>query len=110
MRPEESRVPATTAPPVEVVVNPEPAAPKALAVIVEPFRPNDTPFELLKTTLPRLPEEVPAEKVTAPPPPPAAEAVRRVPDIPKDTVGLFENALEISDPTAARVTAWLEFQ
>lgn len=34
------------------------------AVIVEPFRPNETPLELEKTTLPRLPEVVPAEKLT----------------------------------------------
>jgi hypothetical protein len=38
--------------------------------------PNDTPFELLKTTVPVLVEFVPAEIATPPPPPPpTAEAV-----------------------------------
>jgi hypothetical protein len=32
-------------------------------VIVEPFKPNEIPLELLKTTEPRLPEVVPAEKL-----------------------------------------------
>jgi hypothetical protein len=36
----------------------------AEAVIVAPFSPKETPFELLKTTLPRLLEVVPAEKLT----------------------------------------------
>ena len=36
----------------------------ALAVTVLPFSPNDTLFELLKTTLPRFPLLAPAEKFT----------------------------------------------
>jgi hypothetical protein len=44
--------------------------------MVLPFRPNDTPLELEKTTEPSPAEAVPAEKVTDPPPPPTALAVR----------------------------------
>lgn len=39
-------------------------------MIVDPLRPKVMLFEFEKTTLPRLPEVVPAEKLTAPPPPP----------------------------------------
>jgi hypothetical protein len=51
-------------PEAETTMLPWVEATVAVAVIVDPFRPNDMPFELLKTTLPRLPELAPAEKLT----------------------------------------------
>src|ERR1700683_91474 len=46
--------------PADIATPPAPP-PAAEAVTVEPFRPNDTPLLLLKTTFVRLPEVVPAE-------------------------------------------------
>ncbi len=60
----------------------------AVAVMVLPFRPNVTLFELLNTIFVRLLLVVPAEKFTEPPPPPGTTLAVMIPpaDVPNVTL------------------------
>ena len=78
--------------------------------MVEPFSPNPTPLELLKTTDARLLEVVPAEKLTGLGAPAGAAAVTFVPSYPKVTPPPLAKALETSPPFAFRVIKCDEFQ
>lgn len=54
---------------VPALMEPGAPAPATDAVIVEPFRPNDTPLLFEKTTVPLLTLLAPADSATPPPPP-----------------------------------------